>query len=184
MRLFVFRLIYMLELTSKVNMTHKLNQRLETTQLTLYPFGGLTSTFLTPFFSLFVRQACDGVWDVATNEQCSSFIQSLFDDGENDLGLICEEAIDTCLDKNSRDNMTIAVVTFDGLRTQQPSGLGISNAVWQRRATRHAKQLQQSAKDAATRAASNVGLLPDDAATTNPATSKSSKRSSVAVKGS
>mmetsp|Transcript_58355 Transcript_58355/g.142700 ORF Transcript_58355/g.142700 Transcript_58355/m.142700 type:complete len:450 (+) Transcript_58355:177-1526(+) len=131
----------------------------------------------------FMILACDGVWDVATNEQCSSFIQSLFDDGENDLGLICEEAIDTCLDKNSRDNMTIAVVTFDGLRTQQPSGLGISNAVWQRRATRHAKQLQQSAKDAATRAASNVGLLPD-AATTNSATGKSSKRSSVAVAGS
>jgi len=164
-------------------MTHKLNQRLESTQLTLYTFWGVTSTLLTPLFSLFVRQACDGVWDVATNEQCSSFIQSLFDDGENDLGLICEEAIDTCLDKNSRDNMTIAVVTFDGLRTQQPSGLGISNAVWQRRATRHAKQLQQSAKDAATRAASNVGLLPD-AATTNSATGKSSKRSSVAVAGS
>ena len=97
------------------------------------------------------------------------------------MGLICEEAIDTCLDKNSRDNMTIAVVTFDGLRTKQPSGLGISNAVWHRRATRRAKQLQQSAKDVATRAASNVGLLPDDAATTNSVTSKSSKRSSVAV---
>ena len=115
------------------------------------------------------KKACDGVWDVATNEQCSSFIQSLIDDGENDLGLICEEVLDTCLDRNSRDNMTIAVVTFEALlktktSQQRPrSGLGtigISNtAVWQRRAARRAKQLQQSAKDVATRAASNVGLL-------------------------
>ncbi|OEU19417.1 protein serine/threonine phosphatase 2C, partial [Fragilariopsis cylindrus CCMP1102] len=58
----------------------------------------------------FMVLACDGIWDVASNEQCGSFVQSLLDEGESDLGLICEESIDTCLDKNSRDNMTIAMV--------------------------------------------------------------------------
>lgn len=115
-------------------------------------------------------KACDGVWDVATNEECSSFVRTLLDDGECDLGLVCEEAIDTCLDKNSRDNMTIAVVTFEGCSVG-PKGLGISNVVWQRRAARQAKQLQQSAKNVAT----NVGLFPED----TTANVKSSKRSSV-----
>ncbi|KAG7369002.1 protein phosphatase 2C [Nitzschia inconspicua] len=110
----------------------------------------------------FMVLACDGVWDVATNEECSTFIQNLLDEGESNLGMICEEAIDTCLDKNSRDNMTIAVVTFQGCTLTPPSGLGISNAVWQRRTTRQAKQFQQSAKNAATRAATGVGLFLED----------------------
>lgn len=106
----------------------------------------------------FMILACDGIWDVASNEQCSTFVQTLLDEGETDLGLICEEALDTCLDKNSRDNMTIAMVSFQGC-VLTPSGLGISNAVWQRRTSRQAKQLQQSAKMVATRAATNVGLI-------------------------
>jgi len=110
----------------------------------------------------FIVLACDGIWDVATNEQCGSFVQTLLDEGEADLGLICEEAIDTCLDKNSRDNMTIAMVTFKGCKIPT-GGLGINNIIWQRRATRQARQLQQSAKKAATRAASNVGLISDEA---------------------
>jgi len=121
----------------------------------------------------FIILACDGIWDVANNEQCGSFVQSLIDGGETDLGLICEEAIDTCLDKNSRDNMTIAMVTFDGCK--MPSGgLGIKNIIWQRRTARQARQLQQSAKMAATRAASNVGLISDES-------SSSPKRSVAAL---
>jgi serine/threonine protein phosphatase PrpC len=116
----------------------------------------------------FMVLACDGVWDVATNEECSAFIQSLLDEGETDLGMICEEAIDTCLDKNSRDNMTIAMVTFQGCN-MSPNGLGIGTAVWQRRTTRQAKHLQQSAKKVATRAATGVGLFAEE--------TKSSKRS-------
>lgn len=108
----------------------------------------------------FMILACDGVWDVADNEQCGSFVQSLLDQGESDLGLICEEAIDTCLDKNSRDNMTIAVVTFEGCKMPNAS-FGINNVIWQRRTARQALQLQQSAKLAATRAASNVGLISE-----------------------
>uniref|UniRef100_A0A7S4AQP9 protein-serine/threonine phosphatase n=1 Tax=Pseudo-nitzschia australis TaxID=44445 RepID=A0A7S4AQP9_9STRA len=109
----------------------------------------------------FMILACDGIWDVASNEQCGSFIQSLLDEGEPDLGLICEEAIDTCLDKNSRDNMTIGMVSFQGCKIPT-GGLGIKNVIWQRRAARQARQLQQSAKKVAARAASNVGLISED----------------------
>lgn len=110
----------------------------------------------------FIVLACDGVWDVATNEECSTFIQTLLDEGETDLGMICEEAIDTCLDKNSRDNMTIAMVTFQGCHINPTNGLGISNSVWQRRTSRQAKQFQQSAKKVATRAATGVGLFTEE----------------------
>jgi serine/threonine protein phosphatase PrpC len=113
----------------------------------------------------FMVLACDGVWDVATNEECSTFIQTLLDEGESDLGMICEEAIDTCLDKNSRDNMTIAMVSFQGCNITTSSGLGISNTVWQRRTTRQAKQFQQSAKKVAARAATGVGLFTEDSTT-------------------
>jgi serine/threonine protein phosphatase PrpC len=110
----------------------------------------------------FMILACDGVWDVATNEQCASFIQTLMNDGESDLGMICEEAIDTCLDKNSRDNMTISMVTFEGCNASS-NGLGMSNPVWQRRTTRQAKQFQQSAKKVATIAVNGVGLFTEEA---------------------
>jgi serine/threonine protein phosphatase PrpC len=110
----------------------------------------------------FMILACDGVWDVATNQECSSFIQTLLDDGESDLGMICEEAIDTCLDKNSRDNMTIAMVTFQGCNCIPSNGLGPSTVVWQRRTSRQAKHFQESAKMVATRAANGVGLFTED----------------------
>ena len=122
----------------------------------------------------FIILACDGIWDVANNEQCGSFVQNLLDEGETDLGLICEESIDTCLDKNSRDNMTIAMVTFEGCK--MPSGgLGIKNAIWQRRTARQARQLQQSAKNVATRAASNVGLISQEVSPQKRTTSVSMK---------
>lgn len=103
----------------------------------------------------FMILACDGVWDVVSNDQCGSFVQSLLDEGES-LSSICEETIDTCLDKNSRDNMTIVIVAFEGCKTST-GALGIKNAIWQRRASRQARRLQQSARKVATRAASNVG---------------------------
>lgn len=104
----------------------------------------------------FVILACDGIWDVATNEECADFVQNLLDEGENDLGLICEEALDSCLEKNSRDNMTIAVVAFDGAKMAH--GLNGKNAVWKRRTARQAKSFERSATIVATKAAAGVGL--------------------------
>eukprot|EP00537_Pseudo-nitzschia_pungens_P018470 CAMPEP_0172408466 /NCGR_PEP_ID=MMETSP1061-20121228/75870_1 /TAXON_ID=37318 /ORGANISM="Pseudo-nitzschia pungens, Strain cf. pungens" /LENGTH=425 /DNA_ID=CAMNT_0013144599 /DNA_START=516 /DNA_END=1793 /DNA_ORIENTATION=- len=129
----------------------------------------------------FMVLACDGIWDVANNEQCGTFVQSLLDEGESDLGLICEEAIDTCLDKNSRDNMTIGMVTFAGLKTGRGGLGGIKNVIWQRRTARQARQLQQSAKKVATRAASNVGLISDEQYPSSSSSSSSSSKRIVSA---
>jgi serine/threonine protein phosphatase PrpC len=128
----------------------------------------------------FMILACDGIWDVATNDQCSDFAQELLEDGESDLGLICEEAIDVCLDKNSRDNMTISMVTFEA--AQIARGLKARNAVWQRRTSRQAKQFEISAKNAASRAAANVGFSWDSGtSTSSESTTSGSKRTPIPV---
>jgi serine/threonine protein phosphatase PrpC len=39
----------------------------------------------------FVLVACDGIWDVQSNEHAGHLVSTLFGAGEQDLGLICEE---------------------------------------------------------------------------------------------
>jgi serine/threonine protein phosphatase PrpC len=62
----------------------------------------------------FVVLACDGIWDVVENADCYQLVQKLFDDGYHDLGVVCERMLDTCLLRDSKDNMTISVVTLPG----------------------------------------------------------------------
>lgn len=61
----------------------------------------------------FLVLACDGVWDVMTNEELCDFIRSRLLITDN-LASICNQVIDTCLYKGSRDNMSIVLVTFPG----------------------------------------------------------------------
>jgi serine/threonine protein phosphatase PrpC len=104
----------------------------------------------------FVILACDGIWDVATNEECTELVNELLEEGEADLGLICEEALDTCLDKNSRDNMTFAIVTFDAAKTSR--SMAPNGAVWKRRTVRQVRQLEKSAKIVAFKAVAGAGI--------------------------
>ncbi|KAL3766117.1 hypothetical protein ACHAW5_001424 [Stephanodiscus triporus] len=61
----------------------------------------------------FLVLACDGIWDRLSNKQCSDLVHSLvYCEGETDVGLICEEMIDTALELDSRDNMTFCIVMF------------------------------------------------------------------------
>jgi len=54
-------------------------------------------------------------WDRLTNKNCSDLVRSLVhEEGETDLGLVCEEVIETALELDSRDNMTCCVVMFPG----------------------------------------------------------------------
>lgn len=115
----------------------------------------------------FVVLACDGIWDVATNEECAKFVQNMMDYGETDIGAICEHAIDVCLKKNSRDNMTLGVISLDAARIE--TGLTLGNA------TRQAKEVAESAS----RAAAEVG---NTIATTIIGTSTSQQRNTVQVK--
>ncbi|XP_043273433.1 protein phosphatase 1B isoform X3 [Venturia canescens] len=61
----------------------------------------------------FLVLACDGIWDVMTNEDLCDFIHSrlLLTD---DLEAVTNQVVDTCLYKGSRDNMSIILVTFPG----------------------------------------------------------------------
>ncbi|KAL3811498.1 hypothetical protein ACHAXA_004406 [Cyclostephanos tholiformis] len=66
-----------------------------------------------PMNDEFLVLACDGIWDRLTNKDCSDLIRSLVNhEGETDVGLICEEVIDTALELDSRDNMTCCIVMF------------------------------------------------------------------------
>lgn len=59
----------------------------------------------------FIILACDGIWDVMSNEELCNFVRDrlrLTDDLKN----ICNQVVDTCLYKGSRDNMSIVIITF------------------------------------------------------------------------
>ena len=61
----------------------------------------------------FLVVACDGIWDVQTNLECVRMVSELFAEGERDMGLICEECLDICLRRGSKDNMTMLVVKLE-----------------------------------------------------------------------
>jgi serine/threonine protein phosphatase PrpC len=57
--------------------------------------------------------ACDGVWDVLKSEFVASFVRGwLGRDPSADLGDIAAEIIRICLQRNSRDNVTVMIVHF------------------------------------------------------------------------
>lgn len=71
----------------------------------------------------FLIVACDGIWDVRTNQLCVAEVANMFQEGEMDLGVLCEELLDTCLRLGSKDNMTALVVKFQA--QQVGSGGGV-----------------------------------------------------------
>lgn len=63
----------------------------------------------------FLVVACDGIWDVLTNMECARLVHRLMIEiGESDLRLVAEELVDICLEKGSRDNMSLTLVRFPG----------------------------------------------------------------------
>ena len=63
----------------------------------------------------FIVLACDGIWDVMSNEDCIEYIASaLHQQGQNyDLELICEQLLDKCFQLGSQDNMTIILILLE-----------------------------------------------------------------------
>jgi serine/threonine protein phosphatase PrpC len=78
----------------------------------------------------FILIACDGIWDVQSNEVAVQLVANLFAEGESDLGLICEEVCDACLGIGSKDNMTALVVKLEA------QTIGSGGGVQARRKTR------------------------------------------------
>jgi serine/threonine protein phosphatase PrpC len=105
----------------------------------------------------FIVLACDGVWDVASNGQCSDMVQAILDEGETDISLVCEEVLDMCLERNSRDNMTLILVCFPGIKMDKLSKCS-GSVVALRRASRRARILELHAKVAAENTARNMGM--------------------------
>eukprot|EP01006_Ploeotia_vitrea_P045298 TRINITY_DN66928_c5_g9_i1.p1 TRINITY_DN66928_c5_g9~~TRINITY_DN66928_c5_g9_i1.p1 ORF type:complete len:311 (+),score=28.32 TRINITY_DN66928_c5_g9_i1:141-935(+) len=64
----------------------------------------------------FLVLACDGVWDVMSNEEVVDFVRTKLLDGCSDLAQICENIFDKCLAPSAPglgcDNMTMVVVLF------------------------------------------------------------------------
>lgn len=66
----------------------------------------------------FLVLACDGIWDRLSNRDCADLVRKLIrEEDETDVGLMCEEVIDTALELDSRDNMTVCLVVFPGANT-------------------------------------------------------------------
>ncbi|KAM9773411.1 protein phosphatase 1bb isoform X1 [Syngnathus typhle] len=61
----------------------------------------------------FVVLACDGIWDVMSNEELCEFVRSRLLVCE-DLEKVCNSVVDTCLHKGSRDNMSVVLVCLPG----------------------------------------------------------------------
>lgn len=71
----------------------------------------------------FIIIACDGIWDVQTNQECVRMVADIFAEGESDMGLACEEILDLCLIKGSKDNMTAGIIKFPKQTTGSGGGV-------------------------------------------------------------
>ncbi|KAG7363731.1 protein phosphatase 2C [Nitzschia inconspicua] len=71
----------------------------------------------------YIIVACDGIWDVLKNQECVQHVHGMIQEGEQNMGLICEELLDTCLDLGSKDNMTAIVVQLPGLQLHRGDGV-------------------------------------------------------------
>eukprot|EP00301_Raphidiophrys_heterophryoidea_P024663 c8080_g1_i3.p1 GENE.c8080_g1_i3~~c8080_g1_i3.p1 ORF type:complete len:411 (+),score=92.98 c8080_g1_i3:46-1233(+) len=59
--------------------------------------------------------ACDGVFDVMTNQELATLVTNLMSETK-DMGDVCKQVLEDCLEKGSRDNMTVVLVQLsDGV---------------------------------------------------------------------
>ncbi|CAI8051938.1 Protein phosphatase 1A [Geodia barretti] len=70
----------------------------------------------------FLLLACDGVYDVMTNDEIVAYILHHLQ-LESKLSKICSDLIDTCLNKNSRDNMSVILITFPSAPKVSPTAI-------------------------------------------------------------
>jgi len=82
--------------------------------------------------------ACDGIWDVMTNQECCDEVRKLLMEGEKDMGNCAEELLMMCLDKGSKDNMSAIVIAFPAAK--YGTGKGVAARVEARAAKEAAEQ--------------------------------------------
>eukprot|EP00036_Acanthoecidae_sp_10tr_P019573 CAMPEP_0206303950 /NCGR_PEP_ID=MMETSP0106_2-20121207/9497_1 /ASSEMBLY_ACC=CAM_ASM_000206 /TAXON_ID=81532 /ORGANISM="Acanthoeca-like sp., Strain 10tr" /LENGTH=411 /DNA_ID=CAMNT_0053734753 /DNA_START=402 /DNA_END=1638 /DNA_ORIENTATION=- len=59
----------------------------------------------------FLIVACDGIWDVVTNQQAVSFVNRLWKNGDP-AEVVAEKLLDHCLRRGSTDNMSALIIYF------------------------------------------------------------------------
>ncbi|XP_030638085.1 protein phosphatase, Mg2+/Mn2+ dependent, 1Nb (putative) [Chanos chanos] len=70
----------------------------------------------------FLVLACDGVWDMVSNEELCAFVRSRLRICTS-LGEVCSQVIDLCLYKGSLDNISVILVCFPGAPQLSPEAL-------------------------------------------------------------
>jgi serine/threonine protein phosphatase PrpC len=83
----------------------------------------------------FLIIGCDGIFDVMSCDEICQAVQNIFNEGETDLGIAAEEILDLCLEKDSKDNLSLILVAFPGVKISENGGGGVEA----RRAIRRAK---------------------------------------------
>jgi len=76
----------------------------------------------------FLVLACDGVWDVMSNEDVCTYIKHQFT-LTSDVDEITARVIDTCFSKGSRDNMSIMIVAFENAPKVDPEAVAKDKAL-------------------------------------------------------
>jgi len=94
----------------------------------------------------FLLMACDGVWDVMSNDEVCAFVRGCLMEGERDPRVICEELLDHCLDLDSKDNMTAVLCLLPGVVVG--SGPGIVSRREKRNLERSIRTKSSSSEDA------------------------------------
>ncbi len=68
----------------------------------------------------FIIVACDGVWDVFSNEEAVQFVLNLLEMGASDMAHVASALIDEALAKGSSDNLSAFVIRLPGAPSPPP----------------------------------------------------------------
>ena len=69
--------------------------------------------------------ACDGLWDVMTNDEAIALCREIYQSGESSIELVAEEMVDVALIKGSKDNISAVVVQLPGATIGSASNGGV-----------------------------------------------------------
>ena len=127
--------------------------------------------------------ACDGIWDVLSNQECAKTVQELLDEGETRVDMVCEEVLDICLEKDSRDNMTFCMVALPACKmmTEQQNVQSGKGGVAARREARKEKGITPGQSRRARRAAAKAERAARKAAKEEAAVTKQEGAQQIVV---
>lgn len=94
-----FRFKHMPTVLANIHLTTGQPQRKVSTEHTLMkpgdqkvsPIPDIILQTRNPEQDEFVVVACDGIWDVMSNQECVTEVATIFQEGETDIGVLCEE---------------------------------------------------------------------------------------------